>query len=152
MDLLAALIEAVQADVDVVGHGVETIFWPAGGLPARVPPGGEPPERIFIGSDAGAIATRVWWAPEPDLPTEPCWAIVVVEREREAFVAVGPYRGTWYTIQIADLPWFLASTAGSIRSSIEQGEPLVPKRATDQRLFGRVRDGNPPPEDEQGRI
>jgi hypothetical protein len=107
--------------------------------------------EVFIGKEAGVLASRVGWSPD-ERPTQDCWAVVGVERHFPAVVAIGPYDGHWYRCEVEDLPWFLAATAGGIRGSIEKGQPIEVRSVGDRRLFGRVVDGDPPPADEQGRI
>lgn len=148
--LLAAAVEASREIGHLFGF-IATADDEPGLLVGTFIDGQDPPADAFIGMDCGALGVRVSWSPD-ERPTIPCWAITAVSRGLPAEVAVGPYEGVWWRLVAADLPWFLASTAGGIRSSIEKGEPLVFKRAADPHLFDRVANMNPPPTDERGRI
>ncbi len=103
--------------------------------------------------DFAALASQVRWAPDDDTDFADSWLLVAVQRDRTAFFAVGrPER--WYELSPTDVPWFAASTAGSLRKVLD-GESLGPIKSAsdgDRALFDIVGRGPAPPHDEHGRI
>lgn len=99
-----------------------------------------------------ALATVMAYSPEEQLPTEPSWVIVGVERGKQAGVAVRyGSTGRWYREHIEDAPWILLSTAGGLRGALNGKRPTW-KTSRDERLFNKPGEGDAPPVDEEGRI
>lgn len=109
-----------------------------------------PPRKV------AAIATRVLWAPgdEPNSPTSDAWLACVVAPRHNAVFAVRRWVGDrlWWRLEPKDAPWLILSCASGLRKALERAEPLVFKQVQDKRLFSRIDEGTPPPEDEHGRI
>lgn len=109
--------------------------------------------RAFHLRRFGAMATRCYWSPD-DGPSSEAWALLCLEITQPAqlFIRRLEEDERWWALKMNDAPWFLASSAGALRSLLEHGEWTEVKEAHDARLFGKVRDGDIPPVDEKGRI
>jgi hypothetical protein len=109
-----------------------------------------PPRKV------AAMATRVLWAPgtEPDSPTTDAWLAVVVAPRHNAVFAVRRWveDRLWWRLDPSEAPWLILSSASGLRKALESAEPLVFKTVEDKRLYSRIDEGTPPPEDEHGRI
>lgn len=99
-----------------------------------------------------AIATRVAWS-QDESPASDAWALVAVDPHSPAIFLVRRVGldTRWTCIPNPQLPWFAAATAGGLREWLG-GKPLTLRQAEDQRLFGRVRDGDKPPLHPDGTI
>lgn len=101
----------------------------------------------------GAVATRCSWSPDEG-PSSEAWALVCLEilKPGRIFVRRLEEDEKWWEIPLSEMPWFLGTTAGGLRALLEKGEWNEIKEGQDERLFGRIAEGNPPPPDEQGRL
>lgn len=99
-----------------------------------------------------AMATRMSWSPD-ESPTVDAWALIAVDRNSPAIFMVRRIKEDthWSLIANSELPWFAASTAGSLREWLG-GKPLTMREGQDRRLFGRVADNDPPPVHRDGKI
>lgn len=103
-----------------------------------------------------AMATRVHWATTEDGESLPTWLAVCVDPDRDAsFLVRQDEEERWWQLKVEDVPWFAVSTAGSLRHSLQTGEPLHMKTATKEKpgIWQTPKHMPlPPPEDADGRI
>lgn len=111
--------------------------------------------RAITGPNVQALgmASVVRWSPTPTGESSDAWCVIVVHPDAPARFMVRRLveDHTWWSLPPAGAPWFALSTASGLRAAITNKQPMVFKRATDERLYRRV-DEATPDVDEQGRL
>lgn len=111
--------------------------------------------RMAVGRRFLALATRSMYSETWDGKSWPAWVATCVEANRPAWFMVKQDRQRlWTPLNPPDSPppWFLLSTAASLRENLQTGKPLVLKGTNDERLLSNPQQVPDPPVDETGRL